>query len=138
MFTLILISRDTQLPEIYISLLERILDFPFWSDAECRKWLNTLLSPFFSHKETKYLCSMLLLFTHTHTLCHVRHNDETKAQRDKKTFFYNKQRTLKQTQRCTKPSADMQIHTDNNPQNQNGKWQPKWDPQSETMINSCL
>ena len=32
--------------------------------------------------------------THTLSLCHIRRNDETKAQRDKNAFFFNKRRTL--------------------------------------------
>ena len=57
------------------------------------------------------------------------HNEETKAQRDKNTFFFNERETLnkvyKTTMTLSATSADRQLHIENNPQNQNGKWQPK-------------
>jgi hypothetical protein len=61
--------------------------------------------------------------------CHVHHNEETRTQRDKNTFFFIYTRNTKQTNKLPAPlyatSADRQLHIDNNPQNQNGKWQPK-------------
>ena len=35
-------------------------------------------------------------------------------------------------------SADRQLNIDKIPQLTMGKWLPKYDPQSKTMINSCL
>ena len=75
--------------------------------------------------------------------CHVRRMSETKAQHGIGTFSFNKWNTEEKLNQQTKHaaeqnSADRQPHMVKIPQHKWGKLLPKYDPQSETTINSCL